>query len=97
MRKLKPIRGPEDQPRFYSVAETARIFGVSEMTVYRAIRDGQFPAVRIMGRLIVPAKAIEAMADAALLGSALVDAADWVGSDSSPEQGAPFHVSGGGR
>jgi excisionase family DNA binding protein len=95
MRKLIPTRGPQDQPRFYSVAETARIFGVSEMTVYRAIRDGQFPAVRIMGRLIVPAKAIEAMADAAVVGGALVDAADWVGTDSSP--GAPVHVLGGGR
>jgi predicted DNA-binding transcriptional regulator AlpA len=97
MRKLMGTRGPEDQPRFYSVADTARIFGVSEMTVYRAIRDAQFPAVRIMGRLIVPAKAIESMADAAVVSGALVDAADWVVSNSSPEQGTPVHSSGGVR
>jgi excisionase family DNA binding protein len=53
-------------PRFYSVAEVAEMFGMSTMTVYRAIAAGEFPAVRIRGRLIVPAKALDAMVDAAL-------------------------------
>ncbi|MGH3341382.1 MAG: helix-turn-helix domain-containing protein [Carbonactinosporaceae bacterium] len=65
--------------RFYSVAEAARMFGMSEMTLYRAIHAGEFPAIRIRGRLIIPAKAIDAMADAALSGQ-LVDAADWTES-----------------
>jgi excisionase family DNA binding protein len=65
-------------PRFYSVAQVARMFGMSPMTVYRAIAGGEFPAVRIRGRLIVPAKAIEAMADAAVAERAMVDAAEWV-------------------
>jgi excisionase family DNA binding protein len=39
------------------------MLGMSTMTVYRAIRDGEFPAVRVRGRLIVPAKAVEAMGD----------------------------------
>ena len=65
-------------PAFYSVAETARLFGMSEMTLYRAIHAGQFPAVRIRGRLIVPARAIEAMVDAAVEAGGLVDAAAWV-------------------
>jgi predicted DNA-binding transcriptional regulator AlpA len=42
------------------------MFGMSTMTVYRAIAAGEFPAVRIRGRLIVPAKALDAMVDAAL-------------------------------
>ena len=46
--------------RFYSVAEVARMIGTSDMTLYRAIRAGEFPAVRIRGRLIVPAKALDA-------------------------------------
>jgi excisionase family DNA binding protein len=79
---VRPLMGAtasSDKSRqFYSVAETARIFGMSEMTLYRAIHDGQFPAVRIRGRLIVPAKAIEAMVDAAVGNGELVDAADWV-------------------
>lgn len=73
-------RGPEPGgrvPRFYSVAEVAEILGMSEVTLYRAIRAGQFPAVKIRGRYIVPASALKAMEDAALSTGAVVDAADW--------------------
>lgn len=65
-------------PRFYSVAEVARMFGMSSMTLYRAIAAGEFPAVRIRGRLIVPAKAIEEMVEASFEHHGLVDAADFV-------------------
>ncbi len=68
-------------PRFYSVAQVARMFGMSPVTLYRAIRAGEFPAVRIRGRLIVPAKALDAMADAALAEQTVVDAAGWVPSE----------------
>ncbi|PSL08186.1 excisionase family DNA binding protein [Haloactinopolyspora alba] len=67
-----------ERRRFYSVAEVARMFGMSTMTVYRAIADGEFPAVKIRGRLIVPAKALDAMVDAATSTQAAVDAADYV-------------------
>ena len=76
-----------DERQFRSVAEAARVFGVSEMMLYRAIRDGQFPAVRIRGRLIVPLRAIEAMVDAAIEQNEVVDAADWV--DAPTEQSPP--------
>jgi excisionase family DNA binding protein len=79
MRKLiTPPRGPDyPAPRFFSVAETASILGVSPMTLYRAIRCGQFPAVQLMGRLIIPAKAIDDIVDAAVDAGALVDTEDW--------------------
>ncbi|WP_445185139.1 helix-turn-helix domain-containing protein [Pseudonocardia sp. Cha107L01] len=67
-------------PRFYSVSEAARMFGISPVTLYRAINAGEFPAVRIRGRLIVPAKAVEAMSDAAMVEQGVVDAAGWVAS-----------------
>lgn len=67
-----------EAPRFYSVAQAARMFGMSPMTLYRAIAAGEFPAVRIRGRLIVPAKAIEAMADAAVADQTVVDAVGWM-------------------
>jgi excisionase family DNA binding protein len=67
-------------PRFYSVAEVADILGMSTMTVYRAIAAGEFPAVRIRGRLIVPARAVESMIDAAVSDRAVVDAAEWAQS-----------------
>ena len=74
----RPAAPAVESPMFYSVAQAARMFGMSSMTLYRAIAAGEFPAVRIRGRLIVPAKAVEAMVDAALADRALVDAAEWV-------------------
>jgi len=54
------------------------MLGMAPVTLYRAIRAREFPAVRVRGRLIVPAKAIEAMADAAVVDQALIDATGWV-------------------
>lgn len=72
-------QGSVTNPRkFYSVAEVADMFGMSPMTVYRAISAGEFPAVRIRGRLIVPAKAIDAMAEIATTEQTVVDVAGWV-------------------
>ena len=65
-------------PRFLSVESVARIFDVSRVTVYREIRCGRFPAVRLRGRYVVPAKVVAAMEDAAMELCALVDPADWV-------------------
>lgn len=70
--------GSESTPKFYSVAQVAEMLGMSPMTVYRAIAERQFPAVRIRGRLIVPAKAVDAMADIATAEQTVVDAAGWV-------------------
>lgn len=70
-------RGYPPAPRFYSVTATARILGVSPMTLYREIADGHFPAIRVRNRLVIPAKAVEEMAEAALLTQSVVDASDW--------------------
>ncbi|GAA3242537.1 hypothetical protein GCM10017691_46710 [Pseudonocardia petroleophila] len=79
MRGQSGSQGSVTNPRkFYSVAEVADMFGMSPMTVYRAISAGEFPAVRIRGRLIVPAKAIDAMAEIATVEQTVVDVAGWV-------------------
>ena len=65
-------------PRFYSVADAAKVIGTSPVTLYRAIRDGEFPAVRIRGRLIIPARVLDEMVSAAVAGYSAVDAAQWV-------------------
>lgn len=65
-------------PRFYSVPQVARMVGMSSMTLYRAIAAGEFPAVRIRGRLVIPAKVIDAMETAAMAEQTVVDAAGWV-------------------
>src|SRR5689334_4847078 len=72
----EPDAGPRPaQRRFYSVAQVARMFGISSVTLYRAINAGEFPAVRIRGRLIVPAQALDRMADAAVAEHTLIDPA----------------------
>jgi excisionase family DNA binding protein len=67
----------DDLPRFYQVAEVAHMLGMSSMTLYRAIAEGEFPAVRVRGRLAIPAQAIEEMAALATSQKTVVDAADW--------------------
>jgi excisionase family DNA binding protein len=53
-------------PRFYSAAEAAALLGTSTVTIYRAVKDGELPGVRIRGRVIVPAKVIEELANPTL-------------------------------
>jgi predicted DNA-binding transcriptional regulator AlpA len=86
---------PAQRGRFCSVAHAAQLFDVSEMTLYRAIRIGRFPAIRIMGRLVVPLKAIDAMEQAASERNALVDAAEWVERQLGEEQDRPRQYGAG--
>ncbi|GEL27128.1 hypothetical protein PSU4_60820 [Pseudonocardia sulfidoxydans NBRC 16205] len=73
----------ESGPRFYSVGQVARMLGMSAMTLYRAINAGDFPAIRIRGRLIVPARAVDEMVETAISTQSVVDAAGW-----APEKNA---------
>jgi excisionase family DNA binding protein len=80
---VKPPKNADEQqrqavPRFYTVNETAAMLRTSPITMYRAINDGEFPAVRVRGRLIVPAKVIDALIDTAIESYSLTDPADWV-------------------
>jgi len=42
------------RPAFYTVAETARLLRVDTATIYRALRDGAFPAIRLRTRYLHP-------------------------------------------
>src|SRR5262249_44088830 len=44
---------------FYTVAETARLLRVNAMTIYRAIRENAFPAIRMRSRYVIPAAAVD--------------------------------------
>lgn len=52
---------PSAPPTFYDVQDVADMFRMSRMTIYRAIRPGELPAVRIRGRWIVPASVVAAL------------------------------------
>lgn len=64
--------------RFQTVAEVARLFDVSEVTIYRAIHDGEFPAIKVRGRYVIPSSAVDALEAAALASGGVVDTGDWI-------------------
>lgn len=70
-----------DVRRWYSVAEVARMFGMAPMTLYRAIHADEFPAVKIRGRYVIPARALEEMERAAVNTQSLVTSAEVVAVD----------------
>jgi excisionase family DNA binding protein len=75
---VPPLVPPAPSPRFLSVVAAAAILGMSDVTLYRAIHSSEFPAIKIRGRYVIPAKALDEMESAALLSGAMVDASAWV-------------------
>jgi excisionase family DNA binding protein len=53
---------PAERAAFYTVAETARLLRVDAATIYRAIREDAFPAIRVRTRYVIPAAAVEQLA-----------------------------------
>jgi excisionase family DNA binding protein len=70
-------RSAQPEARFLSVESAARIFDVSKATLYREIRCGRFPAIKVRGRYVVPARAVSALEDAAMDTGGVVDLAKW--------------------
>ncbi|MBV9013985.1 MAG: helix-turn-helix domain-containing protein [Pseudonocardiales bacterium] len=62
-------------PAFYTVPEAARVLRVTPATIYRAIRDDAFPAVRIRTRYVIPAAAVDQLAAEAAESGGCVDVA----------------------
>lgn len=61
--------------RWLTVAEVAEQLGLSGPTVYRAIRAGEFPAIKVRGRYVIPSRAIDEL-EASAIATGLVDAAE---------------------
>lgn len=62
-------------PTFYTVSEAAKILRCNASTLYRAIREDAFPAVRIRTRYVVPAAVIERLAMEAEQSGVCIDVA----------------------
>ncbi|MQA64163.1 MAG: helix-turn-helix domain-containing protein [Actinophytocola sp.] len=65
------------RPAFYNVAETAEITGLDESTLYRHLRQGKFPGIKIGGRYVVPHAVLERLIADVLATGRCVDIADW--------------------
>jgi excisionase family DNA binding protein len=62
-------------PSFYTVPEAAKIMRCNASTLYRAIREDAFPAVRIRTRYVVPARAIDQLIEQASTSEGCIDIA----------------------
>ena len=65
------------RPSFYTAAETAEILRLDESTLYRHLRNGTFPGLKIGGRYVVPGAVIERLVDDVLATGRCVDLGDW--------------------
>lgn len=66
----------------FTIAEAAALCSVSPEHLYRMVRGGGFPAIRMragteQGRYVVPAKAVEQVLDDATSGSGCLDSPEW--------------------
>jgi len=48
------ILGLDQLPLTLTVAQAAKLVGVSRPTMYRAIEQGDFPHLKVSGRIVVP-------------------------------------------
>ena len=66
-----------NRPSFYTAAETAEILRLDESTLYRHLRNGTFPGLKIGGRYVVPGAVIERLVDDVLATGRCVDLGSW--------------------
>lgn len=83
-----PSQPEQRRPAFYNVAETAEITGLDESTLYRHLRQGKFPGIKIGGRYVVPRAVIERLIDDVLATGRCVDLAEWTGEWLAEQQQA---------
>jgi excisionase family DNA binding protein len=81
--------------RFLLVREAAAIMRMDESTLYRHLRAGRFPAVKVGGRYLVPAVAVAQMADEAVASGQCVVVEQWAAR--WREQRAAEALAGGAR
>lgn len=65
------------QPVFYTAAETSQILRLDESTLYRHLRKGTFPGVKIGGRYVVPRAALDRLIADVVATGHCVDLARW--------------------
>src|SRR4029078_3746584 len=87
-RRPQPNPSRPPRPAFLTVEEVADVLRVDPVTIYRAIRAGELPAVKIRKRYVVPRRAIDMLVDDVVTTGSCVDTAEWTSSWRQPV-GAP--------
>lgn len=66
-----------DRPSFYTASETAALLRLDESTLYRHLRSGTFPGIKIGGRYVVPSAVLDRIVDDVLVTGRCVDLVSW--------------------
>jgi excisionase family DNA binding protein len=82
-------------PAFYTVREAAELLRIGASTLYRIIREGDFPAVRLRSRYVIPAAALEELLAEAKASGGVVDPARMAAERRAAREIAQLH--GGAR
>jgi excisionase family DNA binding protein len=80
MRRPHPDRARTPSSTFLTVEEVASAMRVDPVTIYRAIRADEFPAVKIRKRYVVPRRAIDMLVEDVMASGSCVDIAEWTAS-----------------
>jgi excisionase family DNA binding protein len=49
----------DSEKRAFSVAEAARLLGLSRNSTYQAVHSGVIPSIRVEGRILIPKVALD--------------------------------------
>ena len=69
----------QQRPQFLTAGEAAELMRVSDDLIYDLIRAGEFPAIKLRNRYVVPLRALQRLETDALAAGSLVDVAEWTG------------------
>lgn len=64
-------------PPFYTASEVARLFRLDESTLYRHLRAGKFPGLKVGGRYVVPREVVDRLIADVLYTGKCVDLGSW--------------------
>ena len=87
--RVPDAAGSRPRPAFLTVDEVAGLLRVDAVTIYRAIRAGEFPAVKIRKRYVIPRRALELLVEDVMVSGSCVDTATWASSQHVPTGGGP--------
>ena len=68
---------PQYKPAFFTAAETAKMLRLDESTLYRHLRSGTFPGLKIGGRYVVPSAVLDRLVADVLKTGRCIDLGDW--------------------
>ena len=74
---MSPQHESPATPAFYTAPETAVIFRIDDSTIYRHLRNGTFPGIKIGGRYIVPGAVIDRLVADVLATGRCIDLDGW--------------------